>query len=139
MEERWKTNLREQLVRHEGLRTLPYRDTEGLLTIGVGRNLEHRGITAAEAMLLLDNDMELAAKDADRWLMNFDALSDKRKQAVINLAFNLGYARLSGFRKMQRAIEEERWEDAARELLDSKYAKQVKGRAVELAEMLRKG
>jgi lysozyme len=90
-------------------------------------------------MLLLANDIEQAEADASRVFMNFEDLSDARKQALTNLAFNLGYGRLCGFRKMIRAVEHEEWEQAARELLDSKYAKQVKGRSVELAEMLRKG
>lgn len=90
-------------------------------------------------MFLLANDIEQAEADASRVFFNFEDLSDARKQALVNLAFNLGYGRLSGFRKMIHAVEHEEWDTAARELLDSKYAKQVKGRAVELAEMLRKG
>ena len=36
--------IKEQLVRHEGLRLKPYRSTAGKLTIGFGRNLDDRGL-----------------------------------------------------------------------------------------------
>lgn len=49
--------LREQLERHEGLRLKPYKDTVGKLTIGIGRNLDDKGISRKEAFALLDNDI----------------------------------------------------------------------------------
>ena len=50
--------LKAQLTRHEGLRLKPYRDTLGHLTIGVGRNLSEVGISEAEAIALLDADIQ---------------------------------------------------------------------------------
>jgi lysozyme len=50
--------LAQELLRDEGLRLKPYRCTAGALTIGVGRNLDARGITEAEARFMLANDME---------------------------------------------------------------------------------
>ena len=48
--------ITDQLIRHEGLRLTPYRCPAGRLTIGVGRNLEEKGISEQEAMVLLEND-----------------------------------------------------------------------------------
>ena len=45
--------IEEQLLLHEGLRLKPYRCTSNKLTIGVGRNLEDKGISKEEAMRLL--------------------------------------------------------------------------------------
>lgn len=39
MEAKLMDRIKEQLVRHEGLRLRPYRCTAGKLTIGIGRNL----------------------------------------------------------------------------------------------------
>jgi len=135
----WRAALRAQLVRHEGLRDKPYVDTTGHLTIGVGRNLYDRGISPDEAMYLMENDIEDAEDTARGLVFNFEGLSAVRKQALVNLAFNLGHQRMSQFKKMLGALEHEDFKAAASHLLDSKYAKQVKGRAHELARMLERG
>ena len=54
-----KKKLTEELMDDEGLCLRPYRDTEGKLTIGVGRNLERGGggISEEEADYLIENDI----------------------------------------------------------------------------------
>ena len=42
------------LERDEGKRALPYVDSVGLLTVGIGRNIQERGITLAELSYILD-------------------------------------------------------------------------------------
>lgn len=80
-----------QLVRHEGLRLKPYRCTAGKLTIGVGRNLEDKGISQQEAYELLENDIrecevQLLTEIPDIYL----SLDINRKVVLINMCFNLG-------------------------------------------------
>ena len=48
----------DMLRRHEGLRLNPYHCSENKLTLGIGRNLEDRGITEEEALFLLNNDIK---------------------------------------------------------------------------------
>lgn len=130
--------LRQQLIRHEGLRLKPYTDTVGKLTIGVGRNLTDKGITHAEARYLLDTDITEAinALVTFPWFPDLDAL---RQRVFVDLCFNLGVTRLRTFTKMLAACERHDWPTAARELLDSTYATQVGQRARTLATMLRTG
>lgn len=143
----WKDIVREQLKRHEGTgvktsnRLLPYVDTVGKTTIGWGRNLSSNGISKDEAELLLTNDIVDAEDDARRLLSDgiFEALSEVRKAVIVNMAFNLGYARLSRFSKMLGAIKDKRNRDAAREMRESAWATQVKGRATELADLWEQG
>ena len=45
------------LIHQEGLKLKPYRDIRGILTIGVGRNLETSGIRESEALNMLANDI----------------------------------------------------------------------------------
>ncbi|HYF56553.1 MAG TPA: glycoside hydrolase family protein [Salinarimonas sp.] len=132
-------NLTQQLIRHEGLRLKPYRDTEGKLTVGVGRNLDDRGISESEALYLLANDIAIAEKDLDRNAPWWRQLSGPRRQALLNMVFNLGWPRLSGFRSMLAALQTGDYEVAAKEMLDSKWAAQVGNRAKELAGMVRSG
>jgi len=128
-----------QLKRHEGLRLFPYQCSAGKWTIGYGRNLDDVGISEKEAELLLINDIEAATKECKRNFDWFDGLSERRKQALVNLCFNIGINRLKGFKKMLKALKEGEWQTAHDEALDSKWAKQVGQRANEIAKQLLDG
>lgn len=131
--------LQAQLVRHEGLRLKPYCDTVGKLTLGVGRNLDDVGITQAEAMTLLAGDVARAEAGLDARLPWWRTLDPVRADVLVNMAFNLGIASLCGFDRTLAAVREGRWVDAADGMLASAWAKQVGGRAVELARQMRTG
>lgn len=134
-----KERLRRMLIVHEGLRLKPYRCPAGYLTIGVGRNLEARGISREEAMVLLESDIAEAEAAARGFFPAFDRLEEPRQAVLVDMAFNLGAVRLGGFRRFRAALERGDFEQAAREMLDSKWAKQVGPRARRLAEMMRRG
>jgi lysozyme len=55
-----------QLKVDEGVRVKPYRDSLGILSIGVGRNLEDRGLRPSEVDFMLDNDLDEAEATARR-------------------------------------------------------------------------
>ncbi len=133
--------LREQLIRHEGLRLRPYRCPAGKLTIGVGRNLEDCGISRDEAMLLLTNDIREAADDVVNIIGMgvWDRLTDARQRVLVDMRFNLGPGGFRGFKRMIQAVRDQRWEDAANEMIDSNWARQVTSRANRLAAMMREG
>ena len=133
------TSLRAQLYRDEGVRLMPYRDSEGLLTIGVGRCLERVGISMGESELMLDNDISRASAAVLAHIPWSDKLDEIRREALINLAFNVGIKGLLGFKKMLAALERGDYETASKELLDSKYHKQTLTRAERLAMQLRTG
>ena len=131
--------LTEQLIRHEGLKLKPYKCTAGKLTIGVGRNLDDVGISKGEALHLLSQDILTAREELVRafpWTMELD---DVRFQTLINMAFNLGISRLSQFTKTMSLIRDGQYDVAATEMLDSRWAKQVGNRAIELSEQMRTG
>lgn len=128
-----------QLIRHEGLELKPYTDTVGKLTIGVGRNLTDNGITNEEAMLLLDNDLAKHGIELSKQYPVVGGLEPVRFFVLVNMAFNLGMPRLSKFKKMWRCIHNDDYVGASIEMLDSRWATQVGGRAVELSEMMKTG
>lgn len=131
--------LRDQLIRDEGLRLKPYRDTASHLTIGVGRNLEDKGISLGEAELMLDNDIRESTAAVLARVPCALRLNEARLGALINLAFNLGIGGLLGFTKMLAAVEREDWREASQELLLSAYHGQVGIRAERLARQLELG
>ena len=124
------------LIMHEGLRLTPYRCTAGKLTIGVGRNLEDKGISRNEAFYLLHNDLQECERDLRRIFPNWDSLSDVRKACLIDMRFNLGYRGFRSFKRFITAVREGDYERASKEMLDSRWASQVKHRAIDLSQMM---
>jgi lysozyme len=127
------------LPTHEGLRTHPYTDTVGKLTIGIGCNLTDEGITVDEAKYLCGNRVDRAAADLDRnvpWWRNMD---ETRQQVLAELAFMLGWPRLSGFHRMLGKLEVGNTAGAAEEILNSHLATEIPARARLLAAALRTG
>ncbi len=129
--------LAQQLILDEGLRFKPYRCTAGRLTIGVGRNLEDRGITEEEALTLLDHDIRSFWSQlvlALPWLVQ---APEAVQEVLLNMCFNLGLAGLLQFRQTLGHLEAGRWLEAAEEMLRSKWAAQVGPRAGRLAARLK--
>jgi len=107
-------------------------------TIGIGRNLQDCGITAQEALFLLDNDIERVTKELE--VLRFTQyLNEPRKIALLDMLFNIGFPRFLKFKLMIAALEEQDYEEAALQMLDSKWATQVGSRAIELSEMISTG
>lgn len=131
------SQMKVELIRDEGLKLKPYRDTVGKLTIGVGRNLDDVGISEAEAATLLESDIARTAKALDLNLPWWTTLSEERQRVLLNMAFNMGIAGLLGFKNTLAAIQAGKYEDAAKEMLTSKWAAQVGNRAQRLAQMMR--
>ena len=134
-------SLEEMIKCHEGSKQFPYTCTAGKLTIGYGRNLTDKGLSQSEMEYLLHNDILDAESDIDK-IFDYYVVSTLPKVvyiALVDMMFNLGLNRFMGFKRMIAAICEENWELTAEEMLDSKWAKQVGQRAIELAEMVRNG
>lgn len=132
-------SLRDQLIRHEGLRLKPYKDIVGKLTIGVGRNLDDVGISKEEAMMLLDNDIRTAAMGLLKALPWIAKLDQPRQQVLINMAFNMGIPTLLTFKNTLQYVEDGDYAMAAENMLHSLWARQVGPRAVELAGIMKNG
>lgn len=133
------SRLEEQLLVDEGLRLKPYKDTVGKLTIGIGRNLDDVGITKDEAIILLRNDIARTTKDVIANIPWWSTLDEVRRDVIINMAFNLGIEGLLKFKRTLLSIQNGEYEQASKEMLESKWAKQVGNRARRLAEMMRTG
>lgn len=131
--------IKAQLMKHEGLRLKPYQCTAGKWTIGVGRNIEDRGITEAEAMHLLDNDIDECQEELDRIIPWWIEKPAYVQLVLINMIFNLGATRLLGFKKFLKAVEENNFDLASTEMLDSRWAEQVGQRSIELSEFMKNG
>jgi len=130
--------LKNLLRLNEGKRNALYFDTEGFATIGVGHNLDAKPISNEAVEQILDDDLKDVIKEVAT-LACWEALDDVRQAVIIDMCFNLGLEGLCKFRKMFSALILDDYEEAAKEMLDSKWSKQVGDRALRLERMMRSG
>ena len=137
--------LIQELRRDEGVRYSPYLDTKGIKTVGVGHNLEAHPLdltyplTDEQVDKILADDLLVVFSGLDRKIGWWRNLSCARQRCIANMAFNLGVDGLLKFRRMILAVDRGHYDQAAREMLDSLWAKQVFNRAIRLAKMMADG
>lgn len=124
--------------RHEGYRDKLYVDTVGVPTIGYGFNLDN-----AVPKVVLDfwfeivlDEHEKALNVAVPWASSLDEV---RYAVLVDMCYNLGPARLLQFKQTLAAVKRGDYDEASSLMLQSKWAQQVKGRAVRLSKMMRTG
>lgn len=132
----------ELLRAHEGVETHGYKCTSGKLTLGVGRNIDPAGglgLSQDEIDYLLTNDIKRVTAELETAFPWFSVLDEVRQYALIDLCFNLGLTRLKLFRLALGAMENQDYDTAQKEFLDSNWAKQVGTRAITVTDMIRYG
>jgi len=133
------SKLIETLRRHEGVKNTLYKCTSDKWTIGVGRNLEDVGLSEEEIDMLLLNDIKRTKELMDDYIPWYNDLDEVRQEALINFVFNVGIGTAMKFKKAMAALEEQDYETAAYEMMDSNWAKQVGSRAEEVTQMIKTG
>lgn len=111
-------------------------DGETLL-MALIRDMKINGITEAEAMMLLRNDIYQCEEDLKRKVKWYQNAPDELKEVLVNMCFNMGIKMLMGFKNTLWYMGAGEYEKAAANMLKSRWARQVKGRAQRLAERVR--
>ena len=146
------SQLKDELRRDEGFENHVYDCTRGHATAGYGHNCEAAGydpawieshraegsISREQAEEWLESDIQRAVEIARECCSSFDQLSNSRRRVLCNMAFNMGH-KLNDFRRMLAAVEDQDWDKAAEEMLDSLWAEQVHDRSKRLAAMMLSG
>ena len=135
------SDLVSMLKRHEGVRSKVYMCSANYETIAVGRNISESGLGLSDDEIdyLLNNDIQRVKEELTDSYFWFPAMNEARRDALIDISFNLGQTRLRGFVKALEAMSREQFDVAADEFMDSKWSEQVGNRAVEVTEMIRTG
>ncbi|MEX3933251.1 glycoside hydrolase family protein [Paraburkholderia phymatum] len=139
--------LEAELRRDEGVRRWPYRDTKGIQTTGVGRNLQAKPLPSswayplsdAQIQQLLDGDVADTFAVLDRNLPWWRSLDEVRQRVVANMAFNLGIGKLLGFKNTLAAMQRGSYAVAAAGMKASDWYGQVGQRAVRLCKAMETG
>jgi lysozyme len=131
-------DVKQMIIRHEGIRLQPYKDSLGLWTIGVGHLIGDgktlppefaRTFTQAEVMALFDKDYE-EHKNAAMNIPNFGRLGEKAQAAFIDLTFNMGRGWFKRWPKLLQAMKDFNIAAVIDNLRNSKWAKQVQASRV---------
>lgn len=134
------SKLKNILIQEEGYKQFIYVDTMGHPSIGIGRNLESKGISLPEAIGLLENDIKWFINKLEEVLPLFINLDEARQMVLVEMCFNVGVQGLLQFRKMISALNINDYEQAANEILDSKAGTiQAPSRYYRLASIMRSG
>lgn len=134
-------NVKDLIIRHEGIVPHAYQDSLGYWTIGVGHLIDKRRggrLSKRIIELILEEDLEDVRRDLPAWISS-DTLGPVRCAVLVDMAFNLGVAGLLGFTNTLKAVQEGRYEDASVLMMQSKWAKQVGPRASRLSLMMKTG
>ena len=139
--------LREQLEIDEGVKYEIYNDHLGYATFGVGHLVlesdeEHGsplGTAVSESRVIeaFEQDCENVLRDCDILYEDFADLPEEAQQVIANMMFNMGRPRLSKFKGMKRGVDSRNWNEAADEMVDSAWYRQVTNRADRLVARIR--
>jgi len=139
--------LREELVRDEGLKNEVYLDHLGYPTFGIGHLITDTDpecgasvgteVDSYRVKEAFKTDIESVLSDCERLYVQFEHLPEEVQLIIANMMFNMGYTRLSKFNGMKRGVDARDWEAAADEMVDSKWYRQVSRRADRLVVRMR--
>ena len=139
--------LQEEVAADEGCVHEVYLDHLGLATFGIGHLVidtdEEYGaevgtpVSEERVNHCFKNDVQSVILDCHKLYDDFDDLPEEVQLIIANMMFNMGRPRLSKFKGMKRGVDARDWNQAADEMVDSRWYKQVTNRADRLVERMR--
>ena len=139
--------FREELEYDEGCKYEIYNDHLGYPTFGIGHLVidsdpeygEGVGTPVSEDRVIsaFEKDVMGVVSDCERLYSDFERLPEDAQRIIANMMFNMGYTRLSKFKRMKRGVDVRDWNTAADEMVDSRWYKQVTNRAERLVKRMR--
>jgi len=139
--------LRKELELDEGCKHETYLCSQNVVTGGIGHMITEWddekylevGVEIPEEQVRawFDKDIETVLSDCELLYDDFDHLPEDAQLIIANMMFNLGYPRLKKFVKMKAAIDQRAWNEAANQVIDSNYYRQLPNRAGRLVKRMR--
>jgi lysozyme len=138
--------LKERIKEHEGYRNTIYKDSLGFATIGYGHLVtpedhykEDIKYPKSELDAQFEADFQTAKAHTEKLINdnNVAKLLFNAKCVLIEMVFQLGVGGVSKFKKMWSALQEQDYNEASIQMLDSRWAKQTPSRANSLAQVMK--
>jgi GH24 family phage-related lysozyme (muramidase) len=142
-------DIKKMIIKHEGIRNKPYKDSLGLWTVGVGHLIGdgykgqsapppewNREFSNEEVMKMFDEDYA-HHKSAAMKIPGYDKVDSKGQGALTDLTFNMGPSWISKWPKLKKQLGEGDTQAAASNLQESKWYGQVGNRAPTIVSLLK--
>ena len=139
--------LRVEIENDEGCKYEVYLDHLGLPTCGIGHLIkeddpEHglevgTKIDEERVNELFETDIKETIDECKLIYNDFDDLPEEAQYIIANMMFNMGRPRLLRFHKMKQAVDNRDWKEAANQMIDSRWYKQVPNRANRLVNRMK--
>ena len=130
-------SLIEQIKEHEGFRSRVYQCTEGHDTIGFG-------FKVADLELDLDLAEEILVRKLEHLIRRvknrFSWVNDapyEIQDVVYNMCYQMGVSGFSKFKKTIQYLADKDYNNASREMLDSRWSRQTPNRSIELSNIVK--
>ena len=127
--------MTEEIKADEGVVNEVYLDHLGLPTVGVGHLIREHDpeygldvgtqVDSERVHELFEADLYTCVAETKLLYPQFEELPAEAQKILCNMMFNMGRPRLSRFHKMKKAVDSSNWIEAANQMLDSKWARQV--------------
>lgn len=128
--------LKTMIIGHEGVRYKPYLCTAGKLTIGIGHNLDDKGISKAVSDLMYEEDVTEVISDLRTIFEDFDALPEQIQLVLADIPFQLGSGGFRSFKRMIIAVKGRNWPGMIVQMKNSEWYRQTTKRANDLIYMV---
>lgn len=141
----WDDTEKQEIELDEGRENKAYKDSLGYWTIGVGHMLgkddKFKDLVWTDSQVdeQYSTDFEAAVQEAQDAFDGFAGLDGPRKGALVNMAFQLGGSTLSTFHTFLNLLDLAKYDEAAADLMTTRYAKQVPMRASRIAYRIKTG
>ena len=139
--------LRMKLEYDEGCKYEIYLDHLGLPTFGIGHLVteddpEHgqevgTAVSEERVIEVFEKDVQVTIDECKKLYDDWFDLPEEAQLIIANMMFNMGRPRLSQFKGMKAGIDARDWNQAADEMVDSKWYRQVTNRADRLVTRMR--
>ena len=127
----------EQLKIHEGYKPKVYKCTAGVDTIGIGFAIKDLELSEDVCELILKEKLQALEERFEDKFDWFKTSPIEVRNVMLNMAYQLGFRGFCKFKKTLSYLEAADWENASKEMLDSRWAKQTPNRANELSEIIK--
>ena len=144
-------NITSLLQYEEGFREKPYLCSEGYPTVGTGIRIGPKGadlknyeftvpreVDAVWLQSILNRTMRDMLSN-ERIAKAMNVLDEARTAVLVSMAYQMGVPGLAQFKNTLYLVETKQFEEAAKAMLDSKWARQTPNRAKRHAEQMRSG
>lgn len=140
-------NLKNLVSAHEGGHMLKmYEDSKGILTVGVGHNIEERGISQAVSELMFEEDLQITVDECSQRFSWFNDMGEVRQAAIVDMVFNMGMPTFRTFTNTISYLSNRSYLSASMEMLrgtgpegKSKWYNDVGSRALTISKMVETG